>query len=115
MERNPFLTDSYREEDLAVNSRSIIGMRVIGKGRSSLESFTGIMSMLPPTLQTTLFQPHESNLLGFYSREREPVFCCWENLHKLVKDDEIVDIQVTCDGTWSRHGHQAIYGVVVTA
>ena len=25
----------------------------------------------------------------------------------------IVDIQVTCDGTWSRRGHQAIYSVVL--
>ena len=38
-----------------------------------------------------------------------------ENLRKLAKDDEIVDIQVTCDGTWSRRGHQAICCVVVIA
>ena len=38
-----------------------------------------------------------------------------DNLRKLAKDDEIIDIQVTCDRTWSGHGHQAIYGVVVIA
>ncbi len=46
--KKSLVTDPYREEDLAVNSRSILGMRVIGKGRASLESFTGIMGMFPP-------------------------------------------------------------------
>ena len=31
------------------------------------------------------------------------------------RTSEIIDIQVTCDGTWSKRGHQAIYGIVVIA
>ena len=41
-----------------------------------------------------------------------------QHLRKIVgakNDDEIVNVRVTCDGTWSRRGHQAIYGVVVVA
>ena len=36
-------------------------------------------------------------------------------LRKDTSPDEIVDVRVTCDGTWSRRGHQAKYGVVVVA
>ena len=34
------VTDPYREEDLAVNSRFTLGKRVIGKGRAAMESLT---------------------------------------------------------------------------
>ena len=27
----------------------------------------------------------------------------------------VIDVKVTCDGTWQRRGHQALYGVVVVA
>ena len=46
--KKSLVTDPYREEDLAVNSRFILGMRVSGKGRAAMESLTGIMGMLPP-------------------------------------------------------------------
>ena len=31
------------------------------------------------------------------------------------RDDELVDMKVTCDGTWSKHGFTALYGVVVVS
>ena len=32
-----------------------------------------------------------------------------------ARDDELVDVKVTCDGTWSMRGFEALYGVVVVA
>ena len=32
-----------------------------------------------------------------------------------VAPDEVIDVMVTCDGTWSKRGHTALYGVVVEA
>ena len=39
------------------------------------------------------------------------------HLHDLygVPDDEALDVCVTCDGTWSKRGFTALYGVVVVA
>ena len=109
------MMDPYREEDLAVNSWSILEMRVIGKGRASLESFTGIMGILPP-LSTPHFSCHAKAIHLASTAEKENQFsAAVENLGKLAKDDEMVDIHVTCDGTRCRRGHQAIYCVVVTA
>ena len=40
-----------------------------------------------------------------------------EHLHDMhgVKKDDLLDITVTCDGTWSKWGFTAMYGVVVVA
>ena len=32
-----------------------------------------------------------------------------------ARDDELVHVKVTCDGTWSKRGFAALYGVVVVA
>ena len=38
----------YSPEAKALNLRSALSMRIIGKGRAGLESFCGVMDMLPP-------------------------------------------------------------------
>ena len=32
-----------------------------------------------------------------------------------MPEDQVLDITVTCDGTWARRGFQCLYGVVVVA
>ena len=32
-----------------------------------------------------------------------------------ARDEELVDVNVTCDGTWSKRGFMVLYGVVVVA
>ena len=95
--KKSLVTDPYREEDLAVNSRFILGMRVIGKGRATMESLTGIMGMLPP-----LSKPHVSShtkaIHVASTAEKEDQFSsAVAVLWKHAKDDEIIVIQVTCD------------------
>ena len=34
---------------------------------------------------------------------------------KAAVPDEVIDVMVTCDGTWSKQGHTALFGVVVVA
>ena len=49
-------------------------------------------------------------------REREASFAnAAAELRKDVPEDQILDITVTCDGTWVRRGFQSLYGVVVVA
>ena len=42
------VADPYRKEDASVNTRATLAMRAIGKGRSALQTFSGVMGMLPP-------------------------------------------------------------------
>ena len=90
-------------------------MRVIGKVRASLEIFTGIMGMLPPFSKPHFSSHTKAIHLASTAGKENQFSAAVGNLRKLAKYDEIVDIQVTCDGTWSRRGHQVNYGVVVIA
>ena len=107
--KKSLVTDPYREEYLQP-TRSILGMRVIGNGSTSLESFTEIMGMLLP-LAKPHFSSHTKAIHLASTAEKENQFsAAVENLGKLAKDDEIVDIQG--NGPWSKRGHQVVYGVV---
>ena len=114
-EKKSLVTDPYREEGLAVNNRFILGMKVIGKGRAAMESLTGIMGMLPP-LYKPRFSSHTKAIHVASTAEKEDQFSsAVAVLRKHAKDDKIIDMQVNCDGTWSKRGHQGIYGVVIAA
>ena len=43
--KSSVITDSYCQKDLEGNSKSVLAMRAIGKGRTALETFCGLMSM----------------------------------------------------------------------
>ena len=42
------VSDPYASDAKSLNTRSVLGMQEIGRGRNGLESFCGIMDMLPP-------------------------------------------------------------------
>ena len=69
-----------------------------------------------PLLSKLHFSSHTKAIhLACTAEKENPFSAAVANLRKLAKDDEIVDIQITGDGIWSRRGHQAIYGVVIAA
>ena len=45
------ITDPYQKGDLENNTKSVLAMRAIGKGRAIPETFCGMMGMLPPISQ----------------------------------------------------------------
>ena len=60
--------------DMEVNSKSVLAMRAIGKGRTALESFCGLMGMF-------LLSQSESTLriiryCMIHPRKREGLICC---------------------------------------
>ena len=110
-----FLTDPYHAEEQTVNTKSILAMRTIGKRRAILDTFTAMIGMLPPVYKPSYFSHNGKNAAAM-SLEREAHFSATATL--LRKDAarvEIMDIHVTCEGTWSRLGHQAKYGVAVVS
>ena len=111
------VVDPYDADDLEVNGRSVLAMRTIGRGRTGLATFCGMMGM-PPPISANHFSTHNQKLKVACNQEREVNMSAAAALIRKnanAKEDEIVDVRVTYDGTWSRRGHQALYGVVVVA
>ena len=89
-------------------------MPEIGRGKASLEYFSAVMDMLLP-LGVAVYSSH-ANLLAWESMDSlENMHAASAHLHKLqgVSPDEVINVTVTCDGTWSKRGFTATYGVVV--
>ena len=105
-----------RKEDVSVNSRATLDMRAVGKGRYALQSFSGVMRMLPPVCAQA-YTSHNKKMLEA-SRElvsHNFAAAAAAELRVGATDDELVDVKVACDGTWSKWSFRAFYGVVVVA
>ena len=90
-------------------------MRAIGKGRTALETFCGLMGMLPPITKRA-YASHNKKLYDPSLKEREASFAAAAaELCIDASEDDVIDITVTCDGTWARRSFQSLYGVVVVA
>ena len=89
-------------------------MRAIGKGRTALETFCGLMGMLPHSTKQA-YASHNKKLYDSALKEREASFAATAELRIEASEDDIIDITVTCDGTWARRGFQSLYSVVVVA
>ena len=107
------VTDPYRKEDVCVNSRATLAMRAIGKRRSALQTLSGVMRIMPPVCAQAYIS-HNKKILEA-SRELVSLNFAAAELCVGAMDDELVDAKVTCDGTWSKWGFTALYGVVVVA
>ena len=108
------VSDPYTSDAKSLNGRSVLGVREIGRGRNSLGSFCGIMDMLPP-LSIPAYTDHNCCLAKISIKcARENMVAASAHLHQSrgVPFDEIIDVPVTCDGTWSKRGFTATYGVV---
>jgi hypothetical protein len=98
--KQSLLTDPYNEEDLKVNTRSVLAARVIGRGRGGLAAFTGFMGMLPP-ITSNHFTLHNEKIRDATEVEKDLVIAAAAaELRKGASDNEIVDVKVTCDATW---------------
>ena len=109
------MSDPRSEGAKSLNARSVLGMRAIGRGRSSLESFCGLMDMLPP-LATAAFSRHnEAHAKAADQSAIRSMLCASAYLHELRPADpsDVIDVLVTCDGTWCKRGFTATHGVVV--
>ena len=88
----------------------------IGRGQTSLRYFFGLMDMLPP-LMPRAYNEHLRHLAEVAMEcASENMRAASNHLHELSGvsyDDDILDVCVTCDGTWSKRGYTATYGIVV--
>ena len=112
-----FLSDPGSSQGTEVNYKSVLAMRMIGKGREGLATVSAIMD-LPPPLTHSSFSSYNDKLLEDSFLHREKSFkAATDHLHDLedVPHNAVIDVVVTCDATWSKRGFTALYGVVVVA
>ena len=97
-----------------LNSRFILAGRMCGRGSAGLETICGVMGLPPPVTPKSYFT-HNSILQEIVHNVRlESCRSASEQLHRLQGADpsDVIDVTVTCDGTWSRSGFVVAYGVV---
>lgn len=108
--------DPYDSDTKSLNIRSILGMRSIGRGLTGLQSFFAWMDMIPPVS----WKPYSMYVRNLAAASME---ACLDNMLTASANlylklgagqDEVIDVAVTCDGTWSKRGFDAIilYGIM---
>ena len=98
----------------SINSKLVFASKLVGVGSNGADTFCRALG-LPSTLSQTSFVKHTEDLAQLSTQAVEDSFnVASANLHRHsgVAEDEIVDSVFYCDGTWSKRGHTAGYGVV---
>ena len=109
------ISDPYSKKAKSLNTRSVLGMREIGRGRNSLETFCGLMDMLPPIVGSSYGVHNRSLADASMKAGRESMLAAHAHLHQLKASPptSVIDMAVTCDGTWSKRSFTATHGIVV--
>ena len=97
-----------------LNTRFILAGKMCGRGSAGLETICGLMG-LPPPVSPRSYSMHNNALQKFVQNVRmESSMVASEQLHRLQGDDpnDVIDVTVTCDGSWSHRGFVVLYGVV---
>ena len=92
-----------------INKRIILSFREIGKGYSALEDFCGVMNMTPPMAKTTYYKHIPSVHEAYVTTASESMKTAVNELKEDVT--QMIDIDVSVDGTWQRRGHASLNGV----
>ena len=98
-----------------VNMRPIIALRENGKGYAGLESVCGYMNLVPP-MNVNSFNKSMGDIISSYN-VKKTVWSVAENVRQInneitVDNETIVDIVVSSDGAWQKHGQDSLNGVV---
>ena len=97
-----------------VNRRSVLAMRLVGRGRESLKKICATLDM-PPPLAKKSFDFHRSALRQATETLAQESMSRWAaDLVSLRTSSHAVnpaDVVVSTDGTWMRRGYSSLYGV----
>ena len=111
-------SDSRGQSPSEVNLRAVIAMRKIGKGHTALNAFCGFMNISPP-MQTKAFYDIQSKIYNAYEQvanssmvNAADEYRKSDEICENDNNDAIVDIAVSCDGTWQKRGYSSLNGVV---
>lgn len=81
---------------------SVLGMRMIGRGRSGLETVTACMNVLPPVTGNsyTLHNHRIEEASTIEAKNSQESAASYLHQHHGMSSEEVLDITVTCDGIY---------------
>ena len=91
---------------------------MVGRGRSYLETFCAIINTPSPVSPPCYSEHNQHNILDASMTEEEgSQRAAASYLHERqgYPNHQVTVIVIKCDGTWSKRGFTALYGVVVVA
>lgn len=108
-----FFTSAECNKSYDINYRVIYSMRTIGQGYSSLEKFTTSMNMPRPMTKSNFNAAVKkvtkvvtdiaiSTMVGAADELRTNT--------EMANAEDILDVGVSCDGTWQRRGYSSLNG-----
>ena len=93
----------------------MFGSRLVGKGRSGIDTIAAMLD-LPPPVTEKAYSKHNKHIcavLGRYAEAEQQTAVGRLREACGATPDDVLDVKVTFDGTWSKRGHTAKYGVCV--
>ena len=97
-DKDTLISDSYASDAKSLNSRSIMAMRAIGRGQSSLESFFGLMDMLPPVTSRDHLATQDSTRIK-RSRYRETELAKQRRKSESAVENGVEETHIAEEGT----------------
>jgi len=108
------ISNPYSSKPKSLNARSVLAMKEIGRGCNYMKTFFRLMDMLPPVILRSYKIHNRALAEASMSTAIDNTTAASEYLHRFhrVEPNEILDIKVTCNGTWSKRRFTAIHSVV---
>ncbi|KAK3931711.1 Beta/gamma crystallin domain-containing protein 2 [Frankliniella fusca] len=111
-------TDSSSRPPFEVNKRMTTAFLDIGAGHTAMTRFCSAMTI--NCLESSAFYKHMHQLAEeskqmrnqILEKARQVVRTTYEELDSSVKNQEVLEITVSIDGSWHRRGHTSLYGFV---
>ena len=109
--KKDFYTSKPVEKSYDINPRVIYAMRNIGQGHASIKKFTALMNM-PPPMTVKNYDRAVSKITKIVVDVAEETMAEAAHELKILKggDNSIIDIPVSCDGSWQRRGFASLNG-----
>lgn len=105
------LSDPHKPEAKGLNMLSVLGGKVSGRGRKGVECWSTMLGMPPPVVDGT----YSSYTKHIYDMAKKHAHECQLGAVARLRQklnagpDELLDVTVTFDGTWSKRGFVALW------
>jgi len=99
---------------LAINRCSVFANKCVGGTYSDLSTFFAMLDLPSPVARCTYSLYIKNILDGSVSAAEKSMEGARKQVRELAgaSSDEIIDVLVSCDGTWQRRGFSSLFGVV---
>ena len=98
-----------------INLQTVLAFREIGRGYEAIKTFSACMGMPQPMTPSVYSSINDTVGLAYEAVAQQSMKEAADELRttEMTADEEILDTQVTIDGTWQKRGHSSLNGVVV--